>query len=500
MKKVIIIGGGVAGFAAGTYLQHNGYETVILEKNAVAGGACIGWERSGCYIDGCIHWLTGVKKGTEFNKIWLDTGALNEDTQIFYQDDLIHMHFKDKSLTIWKDPAKLEAELIAFAPEDAKEIKNFVKLIRKFQKVNPPAFKPVELMNLSDLLKVAFTMGGSYYWVAKMSKISCKDYAKRFKNQYLRELIGDFMAPHYNLMSMLYMLGHISADDGGIPVGGSLEMVKRMEERYVSLGGKIRKAVSVTEVIINDNKAEGVVLKNGERIMADWVVSTTPVEHCLNELLGGKYHDKQFDMRIKNQKDYPIYTFTTAVLKCPNTIANKELSVKLVTDKPITIDKTYNQLAYRNYAYDSTLKGSDEFCVVQATIHSDDNMYFWWKERKADGTYKQEKQRVGNELLEIAKEIHKDVADQIEVIDVVTPCTYERYLNSRHGAFQGFVHTKRGKSLMHNGRIKGLKNFLISGQYTIQSGGLPPAAMSGRFVAQRICHDDKKKFVDISKK
>ena len=68
MKKVIIIGGGVAGFTSGTYLRANGYETLILEKNAIAGGACIGWERSGCYIDGCIHWFTGVKKDTHLYK------------------------------------------------------------------------------------------------------------------------------------------------------------------------------------------------------------------------------------------------------------------------------------------------------------------------------------------------------------------------------------------------------------------------------------------------
>ena len=100
-------------------------------------------------------------------------------------------------------------------------------------------------------------------------------------------------------------------------------------------------------------------------------------------------------------------------------------------------------------------------------------------------------------LLEIAKSVHPDRADKMQVIDVVTPCTYERYLNSRHGSFQGFVHTKNGKSLMQNGRIKGLKNFVLAGQCIIQSGGLPTAAMSGRFACQRICHTDKKKFVDF---
>ena len=183
MKKVIIIGGGVAGFAAGIYLRANGYETEIVEKNAVAGGACIGWERSGCYIDGCIHWMTGVKEHTHLNSIWKDVGALDDGTQVFYQDDLMHMKYGDETLVFWKDTKKLEKELVSFAPEDEKEIKRFVKLIRRFQKVNPPAVKPVELMNLLDLLKIAFTMAGDYYWVAKTSKLSCKDYAKRFKDR-----------------------------------------------------------------------------------------------------------------------------------------------------------------------------------------------------------------------------------------------------------------------------------------------------------------------------
>ena len=501
MKKVIIIGGGVAGFTAGTYLKANGYDTLILEKNAVAGGACIGWERSGCYIDGCIHWFTGVKKDTDLYKLWKDVGALDDNTEVFYQDELMHMDFGDgKSVIFWKDPDKLEKEFIAFAPEDEKEIKRFTKLIRRFQKITPPALKPVELMNLGELLKIAFTMAGDYYWVDKMSKLSCKDYAKRFKNKYLQTLISDFMAPHYNFMSMLYMLGHISANDGGIPKGGSLEVVRRLEEKYLEMGGTVRKATSVEKVIIKDGKAVGVLLKNGEELYCDWVVCTTPIEHCLADLLEGKYADKKFDERIQNQKDYPIYTFTTAVIKCPMRVENKQLSEKILLDKPIVIDREYNQVAYRNYSYDTSVKGGKDYCVIQATIHSDDEMYFWWKNHKNNGTYKQEKQRVADELLAIAKEIYPDVADEMEIIDVVTPCTYERYLNSRHGAFQGFVHTKRGKSLMHNGRIKGLKNFIVAGQYIIQSGGLPPAVMSGRFACLRICHDDKKKFVDISKK
>jgi phytoene dehydrogenase-like protein len=123
-------------------------------------------------------------------------------------------------------------------------------------------------------------------------------------------------------------------------------------------------------------------------------------------------------------------------------------------------------------------------------------MYFWWKDKKINGAYKETKTRIGNELLAIAKQVYPDCADELELIDVVTPCTYERYLNSRHGCFQAFIHTAKGSSIMHNGKVKGLKNFYLCGQWLIQSGGLPSAVMSGRFTAQRICKIDKKKFVN----
>jgi len=37
-KKVIVIGGGVSGLTTAIYLQKNGYETLVLEKNATLGG------------------------------------------------------------------------------------------------------------------------------------------------------------------------------------------------------------------------------------------------------------------------------------------------------------------------------------------------------------------------------------------------------------------------------------------------------------------------------
>ena len=495
LKKVIVIGGGVAGISTGIYLKMNGYDVQVIEKNAVSGGACIGWNRRGCYIDGCIHWLTGVNPINPINKLWLETRALSENSDIFYQDDLVTYKLPDnKTLTFYANPDKLEKSLVDFAPEDKKQIRKLVKLIRKFARVDPPCYKPVEMMNIFDLLKIAFTLGFKYPLILKTSSTSCKKYSEKFKNPYLRQIIEHFMAPNYNFMSMLYMLGHISAKDGGIPIGGSLELVNRMEDFFVRLGGKMSKGLSVNKIIVKDNVATGVTLDDKTSLFADWIVSTTPIEHCLYDLLDNKYSDKKFNLRLNDEKTYPIYTYTVVAFKCRIPKLEKSLSVNAPLNCPITLDKVYDRVVFRNYSYDKTVKTTDGYCVIQATVHGNDDMYRFWKNAKEQGTYKELKQQIAKSFLETAKTVYTDVADTFEVIDVFTPCTYERYLNSRHGSFQGFIHTSKGKALMHNGKLKGIKNFLLAGQWLIRSGGLPTAVMSGRFTAQRICRSDKKKF------
>ncbi len=494
-KTAIIVGGGVSGLSTGIYLQKNGYQTLVLEKNATLGGACIGWERKGCYIDGCIHWLVGVNPSSSIYPLWQETGALSTETPVYDQDDFYTLDFGEgKKFTVFADLEKTQAELIAFAPEDEKQIKKFCKLIRKFRKVNPPVDKPVDLMRFFGLCKIGFTLGPLYPAIAKTSKLSCKEYSENFKNPCLRRWIREHLSADYNLMSLLYMLGHVTSKDGGIPIGGSRALVERVKENYLALGGKIRVGAEVEKIDVQDGAAVGVTLKNGEKLASDWVVSAAPIQHVLDTLLDGKFAVKKIDERLKDRQTYPIYTYTTAVYKICADLKNAPLSHKIYVDEPIVMERAHHGVVYRNYAYDETLKTPEGCAVVQATISGNDDMYFWWKDVKDKGEYEAKKKELADKIAEIYLEKYPELQGKIECIDVVTPLTYQRYLNGRHGSFQAFVQTSKGKALMQKGEIKGLKNFVLSGQWILRSGGLPTAVITGRFAAQRVCKKDKIKF------
>lgn len=90
MKKIIIVGGGIAGLAAGIYGLKAGMAAEIYEKNPVAGGSCSGWYRGDYFIDNCIHWLTGTKPDTPQYGIWQEQVSSTTNTpqnyfQMFFQ-------------------------------------------------------------------------------------------------------------------------------------------------------------------------------------------------------------------------------------------------------------------------------------------------------------------------------------------------------------------------------------------------------------------------------
>ena len=498
--KVIIIGGGVSGLTSGIYLRGNGYDTVIIDLNHTLGGACTGWVRKGCYIDGCIHWLTGTNTNSSYNELWTDTHAILPNTDIYVQEDFSVFDFGGgKKITIWADIDKLENELLTFAPEDAKEIKKFCKMIRRFQTIEGPVDKPVDMMGLGQLIYIGLAMVGDYYWANKTAKIDAAEYGKRFTNKYIRKIFETYMAPGYNLMSMLYMLAHVTDKNGGIPIGGSKAMADRMAAYYTSLGGKAMLGKEVEEVLIDSGRAYGVRLKSGEIIRADWVVSATPVETCLKKLLKDQYKVKSIEERLADINKYPIYTFSTVAFKVSEDLSNRPLGRHVFLDKPIELDKAYDGITFRNYSYDKTMMRPKGTSVLQASLMGNDDMYFYWKKFKEDGSYREQKEKFGRIMQSAVEEICPELRGKLEIIDIITPCTYERYLHSRNGSFQGFIHTSRGKSLMQKGTIKGLEGFILSGQCIFYSGGLPPAAITGRFAAQRICKADGVKFISPSK-
>ena len=157
-KKVVIIGAGIAGLSAGCYARMNGYDVEIHESHTQPGGLCTAWKRGDYVLDGCIHWLTGSRRGDELYRVYEELGAV-QGRRMFDHDIFSSMVMRDgRALHWYTDIDRLEAHLNELAPRDAKPIEELCAQTRRMSNFTFPIGKPAELMGLWDGLRMMAQM------------------------------------------------------------------------------------------------------------------------------------------------------------------------------------------------------------------------------------------------------------------------------------------------------------------------------------------------------
>ena len=145
MKKIAIIGGGVAGLSAGIYALKSGFACDIYEQHIFAGGQCTSWKRKGYHVDNCVHWLTGTNPATQMHQVWKELHVLGDDIPVIQNESFLHLESEGESLDLWQDTHRLRQDLLQLSPVDADAINEFVDQIEVYKGMDMPALKPVEL-------------------------------------------------------------------------------------------------------------------------------------------------------------------------------------------------------------------------------------------------------------------------------------------------------------------------------------------------------------------
>ena len=305
-KKIIIVGGGLAGLSAGVYALDNNFDVVIYEKHYIAGGQCTGWNRKGVYIDGCAHWIVGTNPTSDLNVIWKHIGAFNENSKIYETDYFCKYDVNGAIVTFYADLNKLEQELLRVGPEDKKMIRKFIKGVKLYQKIKVPSRMPVDHMNLFQLISYGLSMLPVVPYLLKYMHTSTYEFASKFKSPIIKEVFKRVIDGNYNIHSLLYIMQALAKKDAGVVEGGSIKIADNVKNTFIAKGGKINLGNEVSKVLIEDDVAKGVILQDGSVIYADYVIAATDAHHTIYELLEGKYQDKYYIDRFNNLKDNPF--------------------------------------------------------------------------------------------------------------------------------------------------------------------------------------------------
>jgi len=493
-KKVIIIGAGIAGLTTGIYALDNGYDVSIYEKHSIVGGQCTGWNRQGVYIDGCAHWIVGTNPNSDLYPLWKHIGAFNENSIIHDTEYFCKYDVDGEVVTFYSNLDELQNEFIRVAPEDEKRIKKFIRVIKVYKNAKVPTLKPSDGMNIFELIAFGVPMVPLLPYLLKYMHMSNKEYASKFKSPILRKVFHRIISDDYNIHSLFYIMQALANNNAGVVEGGSRQLAFNVRNTYINNGGKLYVNKDVDHVLIENNKATGIVLKDGSIIKADYVVAATDAHHIIYDLLQGKYKDNYYEDRFSNMEDNPLVTGIMLSYKVTCNVNNRP-KMENFAIKPIKLadDTIIDNVTVRNHAFNkSQTQIGTTFTVL---IDTNDGVYSYLKTLSKED-YNKYKNDLGEEIRNyISMYMHIDLND-ITLIDVTTPLTYERYTNAYRGSYMSFLTTKKVKGLMRKGLIKGLDNFAMAGQWIMPPGGLPIALFSGKHAAYRICKMDRKHFVN----
>ncbi len=482
-EKVIIVGGGIAGLTAGIYALKAGYEAEIFEKNAVAGGECMGWNRNGYHIDNCIHWLTGTDPTVGLWKVWKTVGAIDENTEYADTVKFYSSRMNGREVSLWNDLDRTERELIEESPEDEAEIRRFIQYVRYAESCDIPSDKPMDMMGIMDYIEMGKSMADMPKVMKEYGKLNCRQLAERFKSPVIRKLICDYLPEEYTAYSLLVSYATITRGNGKIPLKGSLAMTLRMVERFKQMGGVLHTSAPVKEIVIDQKKAEGIRLEDGSVVKADYVISAVDTDFLFGRLIDRNYMPKGLARAYENRKAYPITTGFQVAYAIDSSFSGEDT---IIFDcEPLRIgSRSADRLYVKNYGYDASFAPAGK-AVLQASVFQSDADYEFWA-GLSEQDYKAEKAKAAAEITaRIVKEF-PELEGKIELLDSWTPLTYNRYCNAYHGSYMGFITTVGTKEMRFKGVVKGVSNLFIAGQWIMNPGGLPVAAVSGKFAVQRI--------------
>lgn len=498
-NSLIIIGAGVAGLTAGCYAQMNGYKTIILEMAETPGGLCTSWKRRGYLFDGSAAGLAGAAPGSPLYRLWEEIGVVRY-CPLHYGENFGSIRLPDgRIVTIYTNIDRLESHLLELFPQEGRVIREFTGAIRAVLPLDIPFSDSTGWQAVKDGIRTFFTTLPCLPATFRYGSMTISEFAEKFHDPDLKLVfhnIVHFGGPDVPILTMLLPLAYAHRGMAGIPLKGWLDFARSIERRYLELGGEVMYGKKVTRLMVEAGSVKGVVLSDGEEKYASRVISAADGRFTHSQLLGRGSSEVDQIFRPDVLSDQPVQV-NLGVAEDFST--DNGAMTYLFSDAQEAAGRIQHKVTIHNKYYDKSAAPAGKSALTAFL----DSEYAWWKELAGDPErYREEKERCAEIVLLAIEQGHPGIRDRVEVVDVSTPLTRERYTGNWMGAMQARKpNSNMIASLLQKSPAysrQGLDGFYMAGQWVEAWGGITTAAQSGRKVIQAMCKRDGKKFTASS--
>lgn len=285
----LVVGGGHNGLVCGAYLARNGLRVKVLERRPALGGAAVTEEFHPGFRASTFSYLMSLLHP----KVIRDLGLRSHGLEVLPCSDMFSP-LGDDYIVFSGDVAKTQAQFARFSKRDAEAYPAFdrhlgeaASVIRRLLFETPPDPSRLTLRTLRELAGYAWRyrkVGSGWYRIIDLLAMSVDDFLARwFEDTRVRAVlayyasIGTFVGPRspgsaYVLMH--HVMGeHEGAGGWGFIRGGMGSITQAIASAGRAAGLEIETGADVGRILVEDGRAVGVALANGDEHKARLVVS-----------------------------------------------------------------------------------------------------------------------------------------------------------------------------------------------------------------------------------
>jgi phytoene dehydrogenase-like protein len=308
---VVIAGAGHNGLTVGCYLAKSGLDVCLLERNPNVGGGVLSTEYAapGFVTDVCstIHVLIQGSPIVRNDELGLFS---KYGFKYVYPEVQMCIHFHDgTTLSIYKTLEDTCKSIAKFSEKDAESYRRFYQwaaqamnmIIAGFFAPPPPFGMFVSMLDSSE-------EGRELLRATMLSAIDVlNDWFENDKVKIaLTRWISEIMVMPQTKgtgIAVFVMIGLAHTIPAGLPVGGSGKLSEAMQAFLLDHGATIRTSATVKEFKIEGNTCKGVILEDGEEVLAKkLVVSSLHIKQMFSGMIKGANLPENFANKVQRLK------------------------------------------------------------------------------------------------------------------------------------------------------------------------------------------------------
>ena len=485
MKKVIVIGSGIAGLAVSIRLALKGYNVQVFEQNSYPGGKLSSFSIKDYRFDAGPSLFTMPHLVTELFKL------AGEDVKNYFEfskkEIACNYFWQDgTSFTAYGERKKFLKEVEKIFDEPQYNVDQYLKKAKKKYDLTSSLFLEQSLHKLKtfislDTLKALFQLK-----TFELQKSLHQANTQSFSSPHLIQLFDRYATYNgsdpYQTSGIMTLIQHLESAYGTfVPKKGMVSITESLFGLAKRLGVKFSFETGVKEIKVNLGVVSGIKTNSGS-FSSDYVISNMDVFHTYKKLLPNEIPPIN---RLKQERSSSAVIFYWGIkqsfpdLDLHNIFFSKNYKKEfqaIFKDKTVSEDPTiYINITSKDVVGDAP-KGCENWFIMINTPadHGQD--------------WTQIVNRLRSHIItNISKRLNVDLKNLIVCEEVLTPPDIESKTHSYMGALYGASsNDTMAAFLRHPNFSNRIKNLYFCGGSVHPGGGIPLCLLSAKIVDELI--------------